>query len=106
MVTDKVSEPVRPIKLLTRFEAPDAKATEAFLQRLRTVRASVGEEPGHVAYEMYRSRDEPTVLFVIEEWRTQGDADLHVKMATAGEEALSALALLSAPPVTVTLVAS
>ncbi|MBB4001223.1 antibiotic biosynthesis monooxygenase family protein [Aurantimonas endophytica] len=105
MIVEKASDPLQSIKLLTRFEAPDAQAAEAFLLQLQAVRASVEEEPGHVAYEVYRSREQSTVLFVVEEWRTQNDADLHVATVTAGEEARSALALLSKPPVTVTLVA-
>ncbi|GGD21865.1 antibiotic biosynthesis monooxygenase family protein [Aureimonas glaciei] len=105
MAAEKGNDPLQSIKLLTRFEGPDAQATEAFLLRLQAVRASVREEPGHVAYELYRSRDQSTVLFVLEEWRTQKDADLHVAAATTGEEARSALALLSTPPITISLVA-
>lgn len=93
------------IQLLTRFDATSTDSADAFVHRLEAIRETIGEEPGQVSYRFFRARENATVIFAIEEWATQADADRHVAGATQGDEAKAALTLLATPPATFTIVA-
>lgn len=89
------------VTLLTRFDAKDAAATlEAMLSELS---GTVPFEPGSLNYEAFRTKGEPTTLYVKESWSSRGDADRHVRSVVESGGMARIKELLAAPLTTVTL---
>lgn len=93
------------VTLLSRFVARDEPCAARLAALLSNLSRGVRAEPGHVAYEAFRAREEPTVLFVTETWSSREAADGHVARVAADPGAQAAQALLARPIETVTLLA-
>ncbi|MGQ9731843.1 MAG: putative quinol monooxygenase [Candidatus Zipacnadales bacterium] len=66
------------IKLIARLRAKpgcEGILTEALLELARPSR----EEAACILYDVYRVRDDPAQLLVLEEWESQADLDTHLE---------------------------
>jgi quinol monooxygenase YgiN len=82
----------RHIHVIARFYAHPDKLKE--LETLATaLLAPTRAEPGCVRYELWQSREDPTELTMVEEWRSEADLDRHLGSAhvEAGRARLPAL---------------
>jgi quinol monooxygenase YgiN len=50
------------------------------LDAIRPVVEATRQEPGNVAYRYYRDLDDPTTLFLFEEWESEDALEQHFQM--------------------------
>jgi quinol monooxygenase YgiN len=85
--------------LIVLASAKAKPGKEKDLERaLRDVGAPTRAQPGSVAFSLYRSTDDPTVIVGVERWASAADHDRHLQGAHV-RKLMSAMAeILAEPP--------
>lgn len=66
------------VATLTIQEGKNAEFEQAFLQLIEQVRAN---EPGNIFYVLHRSKSDPQVYKVLEQYHSEADLEVHGKSA-------------------------
>jgi quinol monooxygenase YgiN len=88
------------ITLLSKFEARHAQAASDLMALLLELRSSVGNEEGHLSYQILSTADDSLTLWVLESWESHADADRHGQLVVSNGAVGRATPLLVAPIVT------
>lgn len=68
------------ITLLTEFKAKDQASSKSLAGILLELKQNTPSEPGCISYQLFSTKDDTKVFYIMEIWNSQEGIDAHINM--------------------------